>query len=160
GHTGFTGTSLWVDPGAQAAVVFLSNRVHPDGKGNVTRLRGRVATLVAASIVAAPLPGGAEGAAERPGLRPVLTGIDVLKRDGFRARKGRRVGRVTNHTGLDRDRPGPTALLQKAGGVKLVALFSPEPGPRGARDKPVPDGKDEKTGLPVYSLYGKRRRPS
>jgi CubicO group peptidase (beta-lactamase class C family) len=59
GHTGFTGTSLWIDPGSQTAVIFLSNRVHPDGKGDVKRLRGQVATLVAASILAPALVGQA-----------------------------------------------------------------------------------------------------
>jgi uncharacterized protein YbbC (DUF1343 family) len=161
GHTGFTGTSLWVDPESQTAVIFLSNRVHPDGKGNVTPLRNSVATLVAASIVEPPYPGGT---ATRPGgkgeLRPVLAGIDVLKRDGFKALRGRKVGLVTNHTGLDRDGNNTIDLLHRADGVKLVALFSPEHGIRGALDRPVDDTKDEKTGLPVYSLYGKRHRPS
>jgi CubicO group peptidase (beta-lactamase class C family) len=50
GHTGFTGTSLWLDPRSRTAVIFLSNRVHPDGKGNVTRLRGEVATIVARAL--------------------------------------------------------------------------------------------------------------
>lgn len=151
GHTGFTGTSLWIDPGSRTAVIFLSNRVHPNGKGDVTRLRGQVATLVAASILE-PLT--------EPGLGHVLTGIDVLKRDGFQLLKGKRVGLVTNHTGVDRDGVSTIDLLHKADGVKLVALFSPEHGIRGAVDKPVPDGKDEKTGLPVYSLYGDRKRPT
>jgi len=51
GHTGFTGTSLWIDPGSQTAVIFLSNRVHPEGKGNVTRLRGQVASIAASAIL-------------------------------------------------------------------------------------------------------------
>jgi CubicO group peptidase (beta-lactamase class C family) len=51
GHTGFTGTSLWVDPQSKSAVIFLSNRVHPDGKGNVTRLRGEVATIAARALL-------------------------------------------------------------------------------------------------------------
>lgn len=55
GHTGFTGTSLWLDPQSKTAVIFLSNRVHPDGKGNVNRLRGEVATLVADALIP-PLP--------------------------------------------------------------------------------------------------------
>jgi CubicO group peptidase (beta-lactamase class C family) len=55
GHTGFTGTSIWIDPDKQTAVIFLSNRVHPDGKGQINRLRGRVASIVAASI-AKPAP--------------------------------------------------------------------------------------------------------
>jgi serine-type D-Ala-D-Ala carboxypeptidase len=50
GHTGFTGTSIWIDPASETAVIFLSNRVHPDGKGNVTRLRGVVATLAAQAL--------------------------------------------------------------------------------------------------------------
>jgi CubicO group peptidase (beta-lactamase class C family) len=56
GHTGFTGTSLWLDPPSGTAVIFLSNRVHPDGKGNVTRLRNQVATIVAASIESLSAP--------------------------------------------------------------------------------------------------------
>ena len=50
GHTGFTGTSLWIDPPSRTAVIFLSSRLHPDGKGNVTRLRGEIATLAAAAL--------------------------------------------------------------------------------------------------------------
>jgi uncharacterized protein YbbC (DUF1343 family)/CubicO group peptidase (beta-lactamase class C family) len=146
GHTGFTGTSLWIDPETQTVVVFLSNRVHPAGKGNVTRLRGRVATLAAAAL-------------DPPPAAEVLTGLDVLERDGFQALRGRKVGLVTNHTGLDREGRSAIDLLHKAEGVTLVALFSPEHGIRGAVEEKVDDGKDEKTGLPVYSLYGKRRKP-
>jgi len=51
GHTGFTGTSIWIDPGSQTAVIFLSNRVHPDGKGNVTKLRGAIATIAGRTLV-------------------------------------------------------------------------------------------------------------
>jgi uncharacterized protein YbbC (DUF1343 family) len=163
GHTGFTGTSLWIDPSSRTAVIFLSNRVHPDGKGQINRLRGRVASIVAASIVAPPLPARKPITPVAPGprtLTPVRTGIDVLAGDGFRALKGRRVGLVTNHTGVGRDGRSTIDLLHGAEGVKLVALFSPEHGIRGAVDRPVPDGKDEKTGLPVYSLYGERKRPS
>jgi uncharacterized protein YbbC (DUF1343 family)/CubicO group peptidase (beta-lactamase class C family) len=160
GHTGFTGTSIWIDPDSQTAVIVLTNRVHPAGKGNVVPLRGQIATLVASSIVKPPYPGGSLTRPADPGLRQVLTGIDVLKRDGFRALKGRKVGLVTNHTGVDRDGTSTIDLLHKAEGVKLVALFSPEHGIRGMVDKPVPDSKDEKTGLPIYSLYGKRKRPT
>jgi uncharacterized protein YbbC (DUF1343 family)/CubicO group peptidase (beta-lactamase class C family) len=151
GHTGFTGTSLWVDPGSDTAVIFLSNRVHPDGKGNVTRLRGQVATLAAAAAGYGPV---AEGRA------PCLAGIDVLERDGFAPLKGRRVGLVTNHTGRDRDGRATIDLLHHAEGVTLVALFSPEHGIRGTADEKVADARDEATGLPVYSLYGSRRKPT
>ncbi len=51
GHTGFTGTSIWIDPRSRTAVIFLSNRIHPQAKANINRLRGQVATLVAASII-------------------------------------------------------------------------------------------------------------
>jgi CubicO group peptidase (beta-lactamase class C family) len=50
GHTGFTGTSLWIDPPSKTAVIFLSSRLHPDGKGNVNRLRGQIATLAAEAL--------------------------------------------------------------------------------------------------------------
>jgi uncharacterized protein YbbC (DUF1343 family)/CubicO group peptidase (beta-lactamase class C family) len=150
GHTGFTGTSLWVHPASQTAVIFLSNRVHPAGKGNVVRLRGRVATLAATAILQP----------RDPKASPVRTGLDVLAREGFARLKGRRVGLVTNHTGLDRDGRSGIDLLHKAPGVKLLALFSPEHGIRGALDANVPDTKDERTGLPIYSLYGKRRKPT
>src|SRR5262249_28546183 len=90
----------------------------------------------------------------------VLTGIDVLRRDGFERLAGRRVGLGTNHTRVARDGASTIDPLHAAKSVKLVALFSPQHGTPGAPDEPVADGKDEKTGLPVYSLYGKRRRPT
>ncbi len=96
GHTGFTGTSIWIDPSSQTAVLFLSNRVHPDGKGQINRLRGRVASLVAASI-----------------RMPVLNGIDVLERDGFRKLKGQRIGLVTNHTGVNRADTAPSTCCTR-----------------------------------------------
>jgi uncharacterized protein YbbC (DUF1343 family) len=163
GHTGFTGTSIWIDPSSQTAVIFLSNRVHPDAKGQINRLRGQVASLAAASIVAPPfpsLPRKADAGGEAPALARVLNGIDVLERDGFRALKGHHIGLITNHTGLDRQGNSTIDLLHQAEGVKLVALFSPEHGIRGEVDRPVPDGKDERTGLPIYSLYGARKRPT
>jgi uncharacterized protein YbbC (DUF1343 family) len=90
----------------------------------------------------------------------VLTGIDVLAKEDFRRLQGRRVGLVTNHTGVDRQGRTTIDLLYGAKGVTLVALFSPEHGIRGAVEAKVADSKDEKTGLPIYSLYGERRTPS
>jgi uncharacterized protein YbbC (DUF1343 family)/CubicO group peptidase (beta-lactamase class C family) len=150
GHTGFTGTSIWVHPRSQTAVIVLSNRVHPGGKGNAVPLRRRVATLAAAAVLQP----------RDPKRAPVLTGLDVLVREQFARLKGRRVGLVTNHTGLDREGRPTIDLLHAAPGVKLVALFSPEHGIRGAVEASVPDTKDDRTGLPIYSLYGKRRKPS
>jgi uncharacterized protein YbbC (DUF1343 family) len=91
---------------------------------------------------------------------PVLTGIDVLVQENFARLKGRHVGLVTNHTGQDRQGRATIDLVHQAPGVTLVALFSPEHGIRGMLDEKVGDGKDDKTGLPVYSLYGSRRRPT
>jgi len=172
GHTGFTGTSLWIDPVTKTFVVFLSNRVHPDGKGDVTPLRARVATVAASAIqdpssdaVRARLmtgrdfgpTGAAPARAPRP---PVQTGIDVLRAQAFAPLKGKRVGLVTNHTGRARDGATTIDLLFAAKDLKLVALFSPEHGIRGVLDATVPTETDEKTKLPIHSLYGDTRRPT
>jgi uncharacterized protein YbbC (DUF1343 family)/CubicO group peptidase (beta-lactamase class C family) len=165
GHTGFTGTSLWIDKKSRGYVVFLSNRVHPDGKGDVTALRGKVATVAAAalSLTSGSGTGGSRLAVEpqAPSPKPrVMSGIDVLAADGFASLRGKRVGLVTNHTGVSRSGASTIDLLAHAPGVTLVALFSPEHGIRGQQDDLVESGRDEKTGLPVFSLYGKTRRPT
>ncbi len=195
GHTGFTGTSLWIDRVSQTFVVFLSNRVHPDGKGDVTPLRAKVATIAASAIedtpievvrlaegaywsqVAAQVPKFKEQAdrAKAESLRmgsvreeipnlspdspPVLNGIDVLEKNNFKELNGLRVGLITNHTGRDRAGIQTIDVLKAAPNVKLTALFAPEHGIRGEVDDKVSDSMDEKTGLPIYSLYGETRRP-
>jgi uncharacterized protein YbbC (DUF1343 family)/CubicO group peptidase (beta-lactamase class C family) len=174
GHTGFTGTSLWIDPITRTYIVFLSNRVHPDGRGDVTPLRAKLATVVASAIRPsgeasldlrrARWNGGDFGAAgstaatRDPG--PVASGIDVLQAEAFARLRGRRVGLVTNHTGRSRTGSSTIDLLKEANGVELVALFSPEHGIRGILDEAVPSTRDDKTGLPIYSLYGKTPRPT
>jgi uncharacterized protein YbbC (DUF1343 family) len=178
GHTGFTGTSLWIDPASDMFVVFLSNRVHPDGKGDVGPLRGRVASIVAGSVTdTIAVERAREQSAnyynevvknlEQFAFRNegagnstrVLTGIDVLERDNFKPLAGLRLGLITNHTGRDREGRQTIDVLHKAPNVKLVALFSPEHGLRGTADEKVSDSKDEATGLPIYSLYDELRRP-
>jgi uncharacterized protein YbbC (DUF1343 family)/CubicO group peptidase (beta-lactamase class C family) len=170
GHTGFTGTGLWIDPSSETFVVFLSNRVHPklDPKhpADVSSLRGRVASVVAASIIERVGKRG-DGSIWRP-ISPIgpisseaKNGIDVLNRDGFAPLKDKRVGLITNQTGRDRDGNSTIDLLHKAPGVKLVALFSPEHGIRGALDQSnISNSTDEKTGLPIYSLYGETKAPT
>lgn len=148
GHTGYTGTSLWVDPTSQSCVIILTNRVHPDDKGDATPLRRAVGSLVARRL---PM---------QPGRSPVKVGIDVLRKNGFKALENKRVGLVTNHTGLARDGVSTIDILHQAPKVRLVALFSPEHGIRGIVDEKVSDSKDEKTGLPIYSLYGESRKPT
>lgn len=90
----------------------------------------------------------------------VLTGIDVLVRDGFGLVRGSRAGLVTNHTGLTRDGRATIDALHGAPDVSLQALFGPEHGLRGEVDEHVADGRDEKTGLPIWSLFGARTRPT
>ncbi len=172
GHTGFTGTSLWIDPATRVFVVFMSNRVHPNGRGNVTPVRAKVATIVATALTDVPAPVLAEATWSRqtfasqipivaaPPSLPVALGIDVLRADGFAALKGLRVGLLTNHTGRARDRTATIDLLAAAPDVTLTALFSPEHGIRGILDSSVPSTKDESTGLPIYSLYGATQRPT
>jgi uncharacterized protein YbbC (DUF1343 family)/CubicO group peptidase (beta-lactamase class C family) len=171
GHTGFTGTSIWIDPLTREFVVFMSNRVHPDGKGDVTPLRARVATIAAAAILDAPSEAGrtramtgrdfgASGTAPARRTLPVQSGLDVLRAQGFAPLRGKRVGLVTNHTGRARDGATAIDLLFAAPDVKLVALFSPEHGIRGILDANVPAAVDDKTKLPIYSLYGDTRRPT
>ena len=97
------------------------------------------------------------------GAQPkVKTGIEVLRDRGFDALKGKRVGLVTNPSGVDSQLRSPIDILFNAPGVNLVALYGPEHGVRGdvyAGGK-VTDSKDEATGLPVYSLYGATRKPT
>jgi uncharacterized protein YbbC (DUF1343 family) len=138
GHTGFTGTSLWLDPSTGAYVIFLSNRVHPDGKGDVTPLRARVATLAAAALIVpepAPGPGrgprdvgfarGDFGAASRttpPRTEDaVLAGLDVLRQEGFSRLRGRKVGLLTTPQMSARDGVPSVKLLREAPGIDLVA---------------------------------------
>jgi uncharacterized protein YbbC (DUF1343 family) len=184
GHTGWTGTSLWIDPFSKSFVIFLSNRNHPTEKGSVIALRRKLGTLAAQAITDfdfSNVPGALSpviiatsdlgvvplqrGAISRPPASarenlPVLNGIDVLVKKNFAPLKGKRIGLVTNHTGQDRARRATIDLLKEAPGVTLVALFGPEHGIRGEVDEKFTDSKDAKTGLPIYSLYGERRKPT
>jgi len=173
GHTGWTGTSIWIDPFSQSFVIFLSNRNHPTEKGNVGPLRARLGTLAAQAIDDfnfAYVPGAL--AAREPDQAPsrvpatrkalqlkTLNGIDVLAKQKFAPLKGLKIGLITNHTGEDRERNPTIDLLVNAPEVQLVALFSPEHGIRGAMDEKVGDSTDEETGLPIYSLYGSGTKP-
>ena len=169
GHTGFTGTSLWLDPGSKSYVIFLSNRVHPDGMGDVTALRARVATIAAAALLSSHDVGrasrarqdrGAESPARHSSHDPVLAGIDVLAAENFARLRGKRVGLLTNQTGRSRDGASTIDLIAKAPGVTLAALFSPEHGIRGQADEKVASSRDEQTGVVIHSLYGEAQRPS
>ena len=186
GHTGFTGTSVWIDRVSQTFVIFLSNRVHPDGKGDVGDVRAKVSTVVASAIEDTPIemtrlaenvywsqitPQIEKFKADLENQRSkikdqrsnntiVLNGIDVLEKTNFKELENKRVGLVTNHTGRNLNGKATIDVLNEAKNVKLVSLFAPEHGIRGELDEEgIKDSKDEKTGLPVYSLYKDDRRP-
>ena len=142
GHTGWTGTSLWIDQPSGVYVVFLSNRVHPDGKGDVTELRGRIASIVASAIRDPKVTPATRSIGTDFGPRPstprqppamtapVLTGIDVLEGEQFARLQGRRVGLVTNHTG--RTRSGASTRRRAAARARRDAGRAPQSRARAA----------------------------
>jgi uncharacterized protein YbbC (DUF1343 family)/CubicO group peptidase (beta-lactamase class C family) len=201
GHTGFTGTSVWIDPTTQTYIILLTNAVHPRGKGNAIALRSKVATEVAAALNltasqkdalrAKSITGYNEAlsAARRMSARNgnVKNGIDLLEEHGFdvlkaqevataagasqeqgaqasATHKKKRIGLVTNQTGLDADGKRTIDVLAQTPGVSLEAIFSPEHGVTGTLDTTnVGNTTDAATGIPVYSVYGAKdadRRPS
>ncbi len=174
GHTGFTGTSIWVDPVSKTYIIILTNQVHPYGRGDVKPLRSQIKRAVAASLGPVSVE---QILSSQPSLKPyydamkhreaeaaqsshVQTGIDVLKADKFAPLAGLRIGLITNHSGVDSTGERTLDLLHKAPGVKLVAVFSPEHGLYGEKDGHVPSSSEPLTGLPVYSLYGKMKSPT
>ena len=164
GHTGFTGTSLWMDPGSDTCVIILANAVHPRARHNITPLRRHIATTAARALnLYEP-------------AHSVLNGIDVLESTRFAALKEAaarhnghlRLGLLTNQTGLDRNGRRTADILARDAhsafpGVELKTLFSPEHGINGAADTTdIGDSTDVATALPVISLYGAKdaqRRP-
>ena len=189
GHTGFTGTSLWIDPISDTYVVILTNAVHPNGPTGITAMRAEIADAAAAAIGVHP-DGGALAAhltgynESLSGMRrraarnaEVETGIDVLESDHFaefatlaRQHGGHlRLGLLTNQSGIDARGRRTIDILQHDSaaavpGLSLTTLFSPEHGISGSYDQPgVPNSTDAASGLPVISLYGPHdadRRPS
>ena len=182
GHTGFTGTSLWIDPTTRTFVIVLTNAVHPRGKGSAVALRSKIATAVAAAL---PLTvseeeelrwksitgyNEAQTAARRMAYRngTVRTGIDVLEAHDFELIRGnaakKKIGVLTNQTGVDSQGRRTIDVLFQAQGVSLEAIFSPEHGVTGTLDTlHVSDSRDAATGVLVYSVYGgtdAARRPS
>jgi uncharacterized protein YbbC (DUF1343 family)/CubicO group peptidase (beta-lactamase class C family) len=171
GHTGWTGTSLWIDPFSKSFVILLSNRNHPTEAGRVVSLRRRLGTLAAQALegfdfsavegALDPLADGASralAAAVEARRGTVRSGIDVLAAEKFAKLQGLRIGLITNHSGRARDGRTSIDLLFKAEGVELRSLFSPEHGIRGTADSLVGDGTDRGTGLPIHSLYANQMR--
>jgi len=183
GHTGFTGTSIWIDPESDTYIILLTNAVHPVGKGYVLALRRSVADAVVGALHLSfsenpekrigPIPRPSETTtAERHVVaRPgeVKVGIDVLEAHDFRelhadANHPVRIGLVTNQTALDARGQRTADVLARAPGIKLTAIFSPEHGIAGVLDTTaIGNSRDVATGVPVYSVYGDsdaKRRPT
>ncbi|GAA3767793.1 sodium:solute symporter family transporter [Terriglobus aquaticus] len=171
GHTGFTGTSIWMDPRSNTYVILLANAVHPRGGKAITPLRGKVATAAAQALHLYQPYAGANATGGK-----VLTGIDVLEQIRFeRLRQLQqavghplRVGLLTNNTGVDSAGRRTVDVLAQdlpkaVAGAKLTTLFSPEHGLAGVEDREgIGNATDSATGLPVLSLYGAKpedRRP-
>ncbi len=179
GHTGFTGTSLWIDPTTQTYIIILTNAVHPRGQGSAIALRSKIATAVAVNLQLTPneqeklrwqsITGynEAQTASRRVATRngTVLTGIDVLEQQNFEPlRPYKKIGLLTNQTGVDSQGRRTIDVLAHAPGISLDAIFSPEHGVTGSLDTTdINNSKDAATGFPVYSVYGATdaaRRPS
>lgn len=170
GHTGYTGASLWIDAKSRTFLIILTSRLHPNGKGQVKALRAKTAAAVAAALsMGSPagiawseddLEAATAGAGQSDGPQRVRPGIEVLPASGFAALSGKTIGVITNHTGVDASGRSSLKLLLKAPGVKVRAIFSPEHGLDGTLDETIASGRDPATGLPVYSLYGKAKRPT
>ena len=181
GHTGWTGTSMWIDPTTKTYIILLTNAVHPRGKSNAIALRSKVATALAAAM---PLTTSekealrwqsitgyneAQSAARRMSSRngSVKNGIDVLEAHGFDvlqvAGRKKKIGLVTNQTGIAADGRRTIDVLAQAPGASLDVIFSPEHGVTGTLDTTgLTNSKDAATGVPVYSVYGAKdamRRP-
>ncbi|MGC9197814.1 MAG: sodium:solute symporter family transporter [Acidobacteriaceae bacterium] len=182
GHTGYTGTTLWMDPGSDTYIVLLANSIHPRGNPPISNLRGQVATAAAEALglyqpPASTLPAEcgdpnlfcARGAsAHAAAQEPTLTGIDVVEQQHFApfADLARRIGHppvlgvLTNQTGIDSQRRSSIAILatdlpRAVPGAKIATIFSPEHGIFGKQDTTQIRAEVEPvTGLPVTSLYG------
>jgi uncharacterized protein YbbC (DUF1343 family)/CubicO group peptidase (beta-lactamase class C family) len=175
GHTGFTGTSVWIDPSSRAYVVLLTNRVHPSGGGaaRIRELRTRVTAAAGAAlfqpllpVVATALPTAASDLPEESGPTVTTTpgnvrsGLDVLVEQDFAMLRGHAIGLVTNQTGIDGLGRRGVDLIASAPGVRLQSIFSPEHGITGLAETDVAHSRDAATGRPIWSLYGGVRRPT
>jgi uncharacterized protein YbbC (DUF1343 family) len=173
GHSGFTGTSVWVDPDSKSYVIILTSRLYPRGAGDVKPLRTEVMRFVTAALgqsstnqsmrrpsqpaKATEQAVNKKGVLQRGGVR---SGVDELRDQGFAQLTGLRVGLITNQTGIDSRGSRTLGLLFNTPKVKLGALFSPEHGLYGNLDQRISSSREPLTRLPLYSLYGNVLRPT
>jgi uncharacterized protein YbbC (DUF1343 family) len=150
GHGGYTGTSLWMDPDDDVFVILLSNRVHPSGEGDVQPL---VAAL-------GPIAVEAARHASPPARSPVMTGVDMLEREGFSTLRGAHVALLSHRAARARDGRRTLDVLVDAPEVTVTRVWAPEHGLSGDREGQVRDATDARTGLRVHGLFGRVREPS
>jgi len=158
GHTGWTGGFIWIDPAVDAFYVFLSNRVHPDGKGSVVALQHELGSLVARTLSDAHFDPQPRRVGFILGGGDAQNGIDMLSARGYDALEGKRIGVITNRAATDRYGNPTIDLLRSATNLTVGAIFSPEHGLYATADEKVAD--DLGKPVPIYSLYGERRKPS
>ena len=180
-HTGYTGTAIWIDPVTETFIIVLTNRVHPNGRGDAGPLRKKIIELVSEAFeplsketilakrpllsdhyknpTGPPLTNGGEKIipAKNPDVR---TGIDVLSAENLASLKGLRIGLITNHSGVDSSGRRTLDILYNAKNITLSAVFSPEHGLYGTEDNKIASAAESVTGLPVYSLYGDALKPA
>ncbi|MDA0205768.1 MAG: DUF1343 domain-containing protein [Acidobacteria bacterium] len=165
GHTGYTGCSVWIDPGTRLWIVLMTNRVHPTTRTSVVSLRSRIASAAAAALDDLAFDAAREAVEGRavaiPAVPAIETGLDVLVAENFERLAGKRIGLITNHTGVDRLSRRNVDLFAARTDVQLVRVFSPEHGLTGQLDEElIADAVDPTTGTPVVSLYRPdQRRP-
>lgn len=174
GHTGYTGTGLWIDLLHGQYLIILSNRVHPRGLGDARPLRRQILALMASqhapvtsaqlaqrwpalgNTIAAWTPPTTAGTA----APPVMTGIDVLRAQGHAPLQGQRLGLITNLSAIDAKGWRTLDRLRTAPGLKLRKVFTPEHGLNRDQEGRIDSSIDAASKLPLISLYGKRLRPT
>jgi uncharacterized protein YbbC (DUF1343 family)/CubicO group peptidase (beta-lactamase class C family) len=188
GHTGFTGTSLWMDPVTDTAIILLTSAVHPDGHPehagtSIISLRTRLATAVVHSLELTTTEQQALALSRITGYNDTLmaarriadrnghvrTGIDVLEADKLELLHPNpahpvRIGLITNQTAVNLQGRRTADVLAHVPGLKLAAIFSPEHGFEGRLDTTsIGNSTDAATGAPIFSVYGATnaaRRPT
>ena len=173
GHTGYTGTGMWMDLVQKRFLILLSNRVHPRGLGDARPLRRELLALMASQQAPqsfdevkktlpslADTPPHAAPPAPINDVPAVATGIDVLRAQAYAALQGQRVGLITNLSATDAKGWRTLDRLRWAPGVQLRKVFTPEHGLNRDQEGRISSSTDTLSGLPLISLYGKQLRPS
>jgi uncharacterized protein YbbC (DUF1343 family) len=136
------------------------SRVRANSHTTRIALFGFLSILFFSSVSSLAAQTRAKPARGRSRAGRVQTGLDVLEAEKFAPLRGKHIGLITNHTGLDYQERTTINVLAHAPGMQVIALFSPEHGIAGHSDEKLPASKDASTGLPIFSLYGDHLRPT